>query len=244
MRICTWNVNSIRVRKDHAEALYKHQKIDVLCLQETKVENVNYPKFTSICSTNGQKAYNGVSVHTKKKHQDVLINPLNDKTSRVIAFTYKNIRFVNIYVPNGGKNEVAYFDKLDWLEELCVYLSEEMNKHKNLIVLGDFNICPTDDDVWNPTLWENQITCTEAERQCFDNILNIGLFDAVKEHDSNFTWWNYQQKSLQKNHGLRIDHVLVSKNLKKYVKHARVLKEYRSMIRPSDHAPVMVEIKK
>lgn len=253
MRIVTWNVNSIRVRQQHVQSLVEKESPHVLCLQEIKTEEKTYPEFDfeSTSSVNGQKSYNGVSVHTwKNEHSDVEINPLfSCKDSRVIAFTYKSIRFINAYIPSGGGSEIAYFNKIMWLKEFTLYLSFQREKYKNIVVLGDFNICPSHNDVWNENKWSkvcSNLTCTELERQAFSDIISLGFVDAVELHlcTKEYTWWNYMGNSFKKNEGLRIDHILVSANLAKYVKNATILKDYRGMERPSDHAPVMVEISK
>jgi exodeoxyribonuclease-3 len=218
-------------------------------MQETKVVNNEYPDFPSYsgsCVANGQKSYNGVSAHCIKPPSDVIVSPWQHGEKRVLAFTYNNIRFINLYVPMGGKDENAYSEKLLWLDNLTFFILEQKQVYKHVCILGDFNICPTDDDVWDPVAWKGRVTCTKPERDWFKNIIACGFKDTLKEHtdSSDFTWWNYRRNGYQRNHGLRIDFVLMTDDLASCVVRAEVLTQYREMEKPSDHAPVLVEIRK
>lgn len=252
MKIVTWNVNSIRVRSNLVKQLAEDENPSILCMQEIKSTHETYPKFESVfVSTNGQKSNNGVSIHTyKADHGPVSVNPLKHcSDARIIASTYNNIRFINVYIPSGGGSQEAYFKKILWLRYFIEYLREQRKIYKYIVLLGDFNICPSMRDVWNYKDWTNvcnNLTCTALEREAFREMLDLGFVDSfntfTKRND--FTWWDYQKNSFAKNHGLRIDHILVTENLMPNVVNAKVLVKYRSLERPSDHAPLMVEIRK
>lgn len=250
MKIVTWNVNSVRARAAHVTDLVCDDKPNVLCLQETKVENSSFPHdlFQSHSSVvNGQKSYNGVSIHTRKPHKENQCDPFcSESGCRVVSVTYKGIRIVNVYVPNGGSSEKAYREKLVWLEKFRKYLKRQLKKYKYLVVVGDFNVCPVGEDTWNPDLWNGRVTCTVPEREWYAKLLKLGLVDSYLHHNSahDFTWYNYRANGYKRGHGLRLDHILVSPSLVPHIHDVRVLYEYRGLEKPSDHVPVLLDIRK
>jgi len=257
MKIVTWNVNSIRVRNPHVKQLIEKRKPQILCLQEIKAQDDTFicdnDRLTET-SVNGQPAYNGVATLSKVKQFDVAINPFDRKLgSRVIASTISNIRVINIYVPNGGKDDEAYEAKLEWLAQLLAYVAEQKRKYKNVVLTGDFNICPSDRDVHNPKAWKDMVTCTVPERAAFSALINLGFadaFDLVRDPKNpektggKYTWWDYRSGSFYRDKGLRIDHALVSTPLAPHVDRCEVLSHYRGLTRPSDHAPLLLRLSK
>ena len=252
MKIISWNVNSIRVRNEQVQHLVDQYKPSVLAVQEIKATSSAYPKINvcpgSCCVVNGQPAYNGVAVHTRAAHYDAQLDPFDTSLgNRVIALTYKGIRFINVYVPNGGKDPDAYVAKLQWLASLMEYMYEQQRSFENIIVTGDFNICPTDADVYDPVAWKDSICCTEAERAFHWAMTHSGFHDAWTEAnpgEEGYSWWDYRNSAFSKNRGLRIDLFIVSDNIRKHITECQVLKEYRAEERPSDHAPILLTIEK
>lgn len=252
MKIITWNVNSVRARLDQVDRLMSSEAPSVLCLQEIKTEEKSFPtsSFSPAMASSsivGQKSYNGVSIHTRKPHAYGERDPFCSASgSRVIAVTYKRIRIINAYVPNGGKDEQAYLDKLVWLEKFGRYIKRQIREHKRVVVVGDFNICPVEADTWNPKLWNGRVTCTPQERAWYARLMKLDLVDAylAKNGRHDFTWWNYRADGFTHGHGLRLDHILVTPDLIKHIADVRVLSDYRGMPKASDHAPVMLEIRK
>ncbi len=252
MKIATWNVNSIRVRLTHVlDWLGKH-KPDVLCLQETKVTDEDFPAadfeqagYAAVFS--GQKSYNGVAILSRQPARDVArALPKADGTQkRLLAASIGGMRIVNVYVPNGesvGSDKYGY--KLAWLKALKVYLKSEMETYPKLAVLGDFNIAPEERDVHDPRLWEGSVLFSDKERAAFHGLIATGFADTFRRFDqpeSSFTWWDYRMGAFRRNHGLRIDHILASRALVSVCKTCRIDPGPRALERPSDHAPVIAE---
>lgn len=251
-KIATWNVNSLKVRLPQVLDWLAAQKPDVLCLQETKLEDKVFP-FEEIEAAgyravhHGQKTYNGVAILAKVDAQDVVRNipDFDDPQARVIAATLGDTRIVCAYIPNGqsvGSDKYEY--KLKWLSALTNWLKEEMAHHPRLALLGDYNIAPEDRDVHDPKAWAGQILCSEAERDAFRALAELGLADAFRLFDQpekTFSWWDYRMLGFQKNQGLRIDHILLSKALVADCRSCTVDRAPRKLERPSDHAPVVAE---
>lgn len=253
MKVATWNVNSINVRLPQVIAWLLANQVDVLALQETKVVDELFPvdAFKEIgytCSYTGQKTYNGVALITRDNMLDACkVNRFaQDDEKRIIAATVNGVRVVNLYVPNGQSvDSEKYHYKLSWLEAMQTFLKEELLHYPNLIVLGDFNIAPADIDVHDPALWENSVLVSKRERLAFQALLDIGLVDALRYHNKEpnvFTWWDYRQAAFRRNMGLRIDLILVSTPLLSVCQGVHIDKEARKAERPSDHAPVWVEL--
>lgn len=250
MKIATWNVNSLRVRLPHLLDWLKANPVDVIGIQETKLQDEAFPGAEIEAAGyhwahSGQKTYNGVAILARTPLQDVSrdMEGFDDDHKRVIAATVNGVRVVNLYVPNGqavGSDKYAY--KLRWLEALRGYLAGELARHPLLAVTGDYNIAPADADVHDPAAWAGQVLCSEPEREHFRALLSLGLVDSFRlfEHPpATFSWWDYRQAGFRRNLGLRIDHVLASTELASRCSACAVDTAPRKLERPSDHAPVV-----
>lgn len=254
MKIASWNVNSLKVRLPHVLDWLTAQRPDILCLQETKLEDKAFP-FAEIEAAgyrsvhHGQKTYNGVAILARGEMQDVRrgIPDLDDPQARVIAATCGGLRVVCAYVPNGqavGSDKYEY--KLKWLRALKAWLKDELSRYPRLTLLGDYNIAPEDRDVHDPKAWQGQVLCSEPERDAFRALTELGLKDAFRlfeQPEKVFTWWDYRMLALQKNMGLRIDHILLSQALAADCTACVVDKAPRKLERPSDHAPVIADVR-
>jgi exodeoxyribonuclease-3 len=253
VKIASWNVNSLKVRLPHLLDWLAEQQPDVLCLQETKLEDDNFPR-GEIAATgyqvafSGQKTYNGVALLTRQPLKDVVCgNPrFPDEQKRLIAGTAGDVRIICAYVPNGqavGSDKYDY--KLRWLDALTGWLADELAAHPKLALCGDYNIAPDDRDVHDPKAWAGQILCSEPERSAFQRLLGLGLEDSFRlftQPAKTFSWWDYRMLGFQKNLGLRIDHVLLSSALARRCTAAGIDRAPRKRERPSDHAPVWTSI--
>ncbi|WP_301101798.1 exodeoxyribonuclease III [Propionivibrio sp.] len=253
MKIAAWNVNSLKVRLPQLLEWLAAQRPDVVCLQETKLEDHNFPHNDIKAAGyhvvfSGQKTYNGVALLAREAPTDVVCgNPLfPDPQKRLIAATVRGVRVVCAYIPNGqevGSEKYAY--KLSWLDALHAWIGELLSKHPLLALAGDFNIAPADCDVHNPAAWAGQILCSEAERAAFARLLALGLKDSFRlfeQPEKSFSWWDYRMLGFQRNQGLRIDHILLSAPLAERCTTAGIDREMRKRERPSDHAPVTADI--
>ena len=251
MKIATWNVNSLNVRLPQVlQWLMQHQP-DVLVLQELKMEQEKFPAAAlNMMGWNavwlGQKTYNGVAIISRSSLQDVqtgLPQMPDDVQQRVIAATINGVRVINVYCVNGEALDSPKFEyKRKWFAALTQYVRDEMQRYSDLVLLGDFNIAPTDDDVYDPQKWHEQIHCSSQERAWFQDLLNLGLTDALRQvypTGEHATWWDYRGAMFQKGLGLRIDHILISQTLSARLQDVWVDKETRALERPSDHAPVV-----
>ena len=256
MRIATWNVNSLKVRLPHVLAWLEQQKPDVLCLQESKTEDVNFPAQAIMDAGylplfSGQKTYNGVALLSRAAGgagTDVTagIPGFDDPQKRVLAATYGDTRVICIYVPNGESVESdKYQYKLRWLAALAEWLRAELQKYPKLALLGDYNIAPDDRDVYDPKAWAGKVLCSDAERSALSSLLALGLTDSFRQFDQperSFTWWDYRMNGFKRKLGMRIDHILLSAPLAANCTVCAVDVEPRKLERPSDHAPVFADI--
>lgn len=250
IKIGSWNVNSLKVRLDQVQDLLKEENLDILSLQETKVIDDDFPKsiFTEmgyhVCFS-GQKTYNGVAIISKDPQLNIEyeIPTFKDPQKRLIAASIGNLRIINLYVPNGNSvDSDKYLYKLDWLKNITIYLQEQLSKHPNLVVVGDFNIAPEDRDVHDIKEWENCVLVSGPERDSLKNIMNLNLHDSFRKFNdthNQFSWWDYRAASFRRNRGLRIDLILLSNSLIKNCLKSEINIEYRKHERPSDHAPVI-----
>jgi exodeoxyribonuclease III len=254
MKIASWNVNSLNVRLPHLEEWLKLRQPDIVVLQETKMEDEKFPDdvlaglgYRSVFI--GQKTYNGVAIVSRESAKEVQIGipSFDDEQRRVIAATVNGIRIINLYVVNGqdvGTDKYEY--KLRWLDAVHDWLADEIKKYPNLIVLGDFNIAPDDRDVHDPKVWnDDSILTSTKERAAYKRLLDIGLHDSFRLHNEeagHFSWWDYRAGGFQRNHGLRIDLILISDALKSKCTSSIIDREPRTWDRPSDHAPVIMEL--
>ena len=252
MKIATWNVNSMNVRQPHVIEWLQAHEPDVLVLQEIKQVTEKFPAsdlqaigYHSIAS--GQKTYNGVAVISKIPATDPVTDfpDLDDPQRRILASTVGDVRIIDLYIPNGsevGSEKYAY--KLGWLSSLQRFLEAEMKEHEKLVVLGDFNIAPADEDVHDPERWGEAILCSPQERKALRDLTDLGLTDVFRrfEHpEKTFSWWDYRAAGFRRNAGLRIDLILTSDAMTKHCTSCYVDKEPRAWERPSDHAPVIAE---
>ncbi len=261
MKIATWNVNSIRTRKEQVKQWLVDNQIDVLCLQETKVIDADFPEqvFKEIgyhTYISGQKAYNGVAIFSREPLSEILtgfgsILPSDlvvnfDEQKRVISGVINNLRIINLYVPNGNSvGSEKYEYKLKWLKLLQEYLTVFTTKeNKDILVCGDFNVVLEDIDIYQPKK-DNHIMNSTEERQALNQVLSLGFQDVFRKFTSeggHFSWWDYRQGGFARNRGWRIDHIYLTSNLYKKATNCYIEIEPRKLIKPSDHAPVIVEI--
>jgi exodeoxyribonuclease III len=253
MKLATWNVNSLAVRLPQLlDWLAAHQP-DVIVLQETKLTDDKFPRAEIEAAGwrvafHGQKTYNGVALLSKADASDVVRNipGFDDEQARVIAGTVDGVRVIGAYFPNGqapDSDKFAY--KMGWLAALREFVRAELVAHPQLLLMGDYNIAPEDRDVHDPVAWAGQIHCTPEERAHFQALCGLGLADAFRlfeQPPKSWSWWDYRNLAFRKNQGLRIDHILVSEALRPRVKACTIDKAPRKNERPSDHAPVLVEI--
>lgn len=251
MKIVTWNVNSLKVRLEQVLNWLAEHQPDALCLQETKTEDANFPLlelqqagYQVVFS--GQKTYNGVAIISKHAITDVQygIPNFDDMQKRVIAATVNGVRVVCVYIPNGESVESdKYQYKLSWLAALHAWLKGEMQRYPKLALLGDYNIAPEDRDVHDPAAWAGKVLCSEPERAAFQGLQQLGLRDAFRlfeQAEKSFSWWDYRMMGFRRNHGMRIDHILISEAINCGA--CGIDKAPRKLERPSDHTPVWAEI--
>ncbi|MBL8501324.1 MAG: exodeoxyribonuclease III [Nitrosomonas sp.] len=253
MKLATWNVNSLKVRLPQVIDWLQTNQPDMLCLQETKLTDENFPAaeiaavgYESVFT--GQKTYNGVAILSKQKGSEIItaIPGFEDEQKRVVAVTYGDIRVISVYVPNGDTVESEKYQyKLRWLPALTGWLQQELKNYKKLAILGDFNIAPEDRDVYDPQLWQGKVLCSQPERAAFGDLLKLGLTDSFRlfeQAEKSYTWWDYRMMAFRLNRGLRIDHILLSDALASVCTSCAVDKTVRKLERPSDHAPVVTEL--
>ncbi|TBR35903.1 MULTISPECIES: exodeoxyribonuclease III [Dyella] len=253
MKIASWNVNSLKVRIPHLTQWLADAQPDVVALQETKLEDSKFPVdelaaagYRAVFS--GQKTYNGVAILAKDEPTDVFtdIPGLDDPQRRIIGATVGGVRVLDLYVVNGkaiGDEKYAY--KLDWLAKMREFIAREIERHPNLVVLGDFNIAPDDRDVYDPVAWGEDILCSPPERAALKAITDLGLHDSFRlfeDEGKHFSWWDYRQAAFRRNMGLRIDLILVGDAIKSAATAATIDRTPRTWERPSDHTPVLLDL--
>ncbi len=253
MKLATWNVNSLNVRLPQVLDWLAANPVDVLALQELKLTDDKFPHaaFTEAGYQSqwfGQKTYNGVALITRGAADDVVKNipGFDDDMARVITATVAGVRVVGAYFPNGQEPGSEKFDyKMNWLKGLRDWLKTELQTYPQLVLMGDYNITFDDDDVWDPVALKDTIHCTEEERYHLRALIALGLHDSLRlfpQEPKSFSWWDYRDFGFRRNRGLRIDHILVSDALKPRVRACHIDKTPRKNERPSDHAPVVVEL--
>ncbi|WP_186148551.1 exodeoxyribonuclease III [Burkholderia gladioli] len=257
MKIATWNVNSLNVRKQHVLDWLATSHADVLCLQELKLTDDKFPKADLEAAGyrswfTGQKTYNGVAILVRDTlgvdETDVVKNipGFEDPQQRVIAATVNGVRIVSAYFPNGqAPDSEKFVYKLQWLDALQAWLKDELTRHPKLALLGDYNIAPEDRDVHDPAKWEGQNLVSPQERAHFATLLEMGFVDAFRhfeQPEKTFTWWDYRMMGFRRNAGLRIDHILLSPALAGTLTACEVDRVPRTWEQPSDHTPVIATI--
>jgi exodeoxyribonuclease-3 len=252
MKIATWNVNSLKVRLPQVLDWLATSQADILCLQETKTTDENFPADEIAAAGyhvvfSGQKTYNGVAIISKEQAEDIItdVPGLDDPQRRILGATIAGTRILNLYVVNGQEvGSEKYAHKLHWLDRVTDHISEQLQQHERFVVLGDFNIAPDDRDVYDPEAWHERILCSTPEREALQKILDLGLADTFRlfdQEEQSYSWWDYRAAGFRRNRGLRIDLLLASKALADNCRTCSIDKEPRRLERPSDHTPVMAE---
>lgn len=251
--VATWNVNSIRSRLPRLVDWLARRQPDVVCLQETKVEDDAFPAAELAglgyhVLANGQRTYNGVAILARAEPADPLRSfedGVDDPQRRVLAATVAGVRVVNLYAPNGGEvGSDKYAYKLAWYRRLDAFLAARLDPAGPVVLCGDLNVAPEDRDVWDPGRWQGQTLCSEPEREAFRRLETWGLRDALRllhpETPGLYTWWDYREGAFHRGWGLRIDHVLVTAPL--VPRAIEIDRQERKGARPSDHAPVVATL--
>jgi len=253
MKIASWNINSLRKRQERLLEWLAREQPDVVCLQETKCSDDQFPELVFSAAGygsvfHGQKSYNGVAILSRQHLQDreaALCAAGEDSQARVIAATISDIRVFCVYAPNGqAVSSPAFQYKLRWFVELRDCIANAQKIFRDVVVCGDFNVAPEDRDVHDPVLWRGAIMCSENERAAFRALEQVGFRDTLRIHHADtrlFSWWDYRMMAFQKNRGLRIDEILASDSLAKRCAAAGIDREMRNGKDPSDHAPVWAE---
>jgi len=254
LTIATWNINSVRSRLPLLLSWLRVKAPDIVLLQETKAMNDQFPReaiedLGYNISIYGQKSYNGVAILSKFPIEDVTIGipGFEDEQARYLEAVVKDVRVASVYVPNGmevGSDKYAY--KLDFLRYLYAHTHTLLTYDEAFILGGDFNIAPSDLDVYDPQEWHEKILCSTPEREAFRSLLYLGLTDALRalypQEKELYTWWDYQRGAWQNNYGLRIDHFLLSPQAADRLKDVSVDKQVRDVEKASDHAPVVCQL--
>jgi len=258
MKLATWNVNSIKVRQEAALAWLRAAVPDVVVLQEIKCQDEAFPRapFEELgynCAVHGQKTYNGVTILSKRPLEDVtprLKGGDADDHARYIEAVVPGargaVRVASIYAPNGNPIGTPKFDyKLAWLERLAVHARDLLLLEEPLALMGDYNVIPEPDDVWNPQAWLGDALFQPQSRAALRKLENLGLTDAFRACNAQthqYSFWDYQAGAWQKNHGIRIDHILLSPQAVDRLKGSGIDKHVRGGDKPSDHVPVWCEV--
>ncbi len=254
MKLATWNINSIRAREARLYAWLDRERPDVLCLQETKVEDQGFPldamkRAGYEVATFGQRSYNGVAIAARQPITEVvrgLGDDVPDDEARLIAATIGELRVISVYVPNGGDLESEKFPyKLAWYRRLRRFLDRTARPDQQLVVCGDMNVTADDRDVCAPDKWAGKIHCSADERAAFGEVVAFGLVDLFRKHHPDggvYSWWDYRGVAFFKNQGLRIDHVLATAPVAARCTSCRIDRDARKGQDASDHAPVIAEL--
>lgn len=251
MKLVTWNLNSIRARTERLLLWLDRERPDIVCLQETKVEDAGFPqeplrRAGYEVAMFGQRSYNGVAILSTAPLADVTRgfgDDVADTEARVIAATTHGVRVVCLYVPNGQDlTSEKYPYKLAWFDRLRAYLDRTATPADDLVVCGDMNVTADDRDVWSPDKWRDQIHCSPAEREALERVRAFGLVDVFREHHPEggvYSWWDYRGVSFFKDQGLRIDHILATAPLVARCTGCTIDRTARKGQDASDHAPVI-----
>jgi len=268
MKITTWNVNSIRARLESVFRWLKKEQPDICCFQELKCQEHQFPilEFQTLgyqCLIHGQKARNGVAIISKStptKIQKGFLNKFDEENSRLITAEIDGINLINVYVPNGQDPDLPAFEyKRTFFKELRSFLSQNFNnssrpvrsnrkgrsKEDKIIVCGDFNVAPEDEDVFDPNYMRGKICFHPDEQADFEYLKSWGLTDIFRQlhpEGNFFSWWDYRAGGFPRNRGMRLDHFLVSAPIVEICKTCEIDKEPRGWEKPSDHVPVTIKL--
>jgi exodeoxyribonuclease-3 len=257
LKIAAWNVNSIMARLPTALKVFADVNADVWCLQEIKCEDARFPRFEIEAmgyniETFGQKSYNGVAILSKHRIEEVSRGLLNFEHEHarfieaVIASPDGPVRVASIYAPNGnpiGSDKFAF--KLAFMEALQAHLRELLKLEERFIIAGDYNVIPRDVDCHDPRVWASDALFQPETRGAYRALLNLGLADAYMQADGGahrYTFWDYQAGAWQKDHGIRIDHLLLSPQAADRLQSVEIFKAARAMDKASDHVPIIATL--
>jgi exodeoxyribonuclease-3 len=255
MKVATWNVNSIRARRQHVLDWLDAAQPDVLCLQELKVADGDFP-YPELqergyeAAVFGQKTYNGVAILSRYPIENVvkgIDDDEDDPQARLISGDVEGVTILSAYFPNGGEPNSDKFEyKLQWMSRLRALLVRRFDPESDQVALcGDFNVAPFDDDIGRPAEWRSSVLACDPVRDALSEVASFGLQDLFRPfHPTGgvFSWWDYRARGFERNNGLRIDHVYGTRKLADRAQGAIVDREERGRKSPSDHAPVMVEL--
>jgi exodeoxyribonuclease-3 len=253
LKLATWNVNSIRARLDAVLHWLESEQPDVLCMQETKVEDDEFPSdelqmLGYAVAMAGQPTYNGVAIASRlpmKQIQIGLVDAAPDADKRLITATVGDVRVMSAYIPNGRSvSSPAFAEKLAWLTQLRRTLSER-EQGRDVFLGGDFNVASDERDVFDPEAFRGKVHFHPEERKQLDQIRELGFVDAFRkfeERGGRYSWWDYRAGGLRKNQGLRIDYAFLSPGLAARCRACRMDEKPRHEDKPSDHIPVIVEL--
>ncbi len=254
MKIASWNVNSVKARLPHLLAFLTDVQPDVLCLQETKCSEADFPTLEIRglgyhVETIGQRSYNGVALVSKIPAEEIvrgLPGMADDQQARYIEAGFGAVRVASIYLPNGnpvGTDKFTY--KLVWMEQLVGHARDLLRREIPFVLAGDYNICPSDDDVYDPVAWREDALCRLESRSRFRALMYLGLTDAFRvfhREPHRYTFWDYQAGRWNRDEGLRIDHLLLSPHAADRVAACDIDKRPRAKERASDHTPIWCEL--
>jgi len=254
MKVATWNVNSIRAREERALRWLEHHGPDLVALQELKCTEEQFPRASFEAAgyhvaMHGQKTYNGVALLSRDAVEDVERGFLDDDPpqARLIAGTVRGVRAICVYVPNGESVDSPKFAyKLRWLDRLLEWVKARHAPSDPVLVLGDFNVAPEDRDVHDPEAWRGQVLFHPEEQARLGRLMAFGFCDLLRLHHEEgglYSWWDYRQLGFPRNAGLRIDLVLGTAPVAERCTACAIDREERKGKQPSDHAPVVAELR-
>ena len=254
MKIVSWNVNSVKARLPHLLAFLGEAQPDVLCLQETKCLEADFPSLEVRglgyhIEAIGQRSYNGVALLSKRPAEDIVRGlPGNneDDQARYVEATFGQVRVASLYLPNGNPVDTDKFTyKIAWMERLVEHVAGLLRREVPFVLAGDYNICPADDDVYDPVAWRDDALCRPESRARFRALLYLGLTDAYRvfhREAHRYTFWDYQAGRWNRDEGLRIDHLLLSPHAADRISACDIDKKPRAAERASDHTPIWCEL--
>jgi len=258
MKIATWNINGVKARLETVKTWLREADPDVACFQEIKSVTEGFPsaEFEDLgynVAVHGQKSFNGVAILSKTPLDDVITGlPGNeaDEQARYIEAVVTGeegiVRVASIYLPNGNPVDTEKYPyKLDWMKHLSAHAASLLALEEPLVLAGDYNVIPEARDVHNPSAWDGDALYRPETHAAFRSLVNLGLTDAfraVNAEDGQYSFWDYQAGAWPKNHGIRIDHLLLSPQAADRLEGCQIMKETRGWEKPSDHVPVMIDI--